>query len=53
MTVIAVASTHTPEELEMAQAIVMDINDIEISINDPGQKNRPMRMTVRCMDQRG
>lgn len=53
MTVIAVASTHTHKELEMAQAIVMDINDIEISINDPRPEIHPMRMTIRCMDQRG
>ncbi len=53
MTVIAVASTHAPEELEMAHALVMNINDIQVSINEPGQKNSPMRMTVRCRDQRG
>lgn len=53
MTVIAVVSTHTSEELEMAHALVMDFNDIQVSVNDPGQKNSPMRMTVMCKDQRG
>jgi sugar-phosphatase len=53
MTVIAVATTHSPEELEMAHALVMNINDVQVSINDPGDKESPMRMTVRCKDQRG
>ena len=53
MTVIAVASTHTPEELEMAHVLVMNVNDIRVSINEPGDKNSPMRMTVGCKDQRG
>ena len=53
MTVIAVASTHTPEELGRAHAIVMEIKGIEISVNASEHKNSSMRMTVRCMDQRG
>lgn len=50
MTVIAVATTHTPEELESAHAIVEAIKNIEVSIKDPGDNS--MRMTVSCEDQR-
>ena len=50
MTVVAVLSTHTPEELEMAHSVVKEIGDIEISINASGDDF--MRMMVRCRDHR-
>jgi sugar-phosphatase len=48
MTVIAVASTHSPHELEMARALVKEIRDIKISIND--KRDDLMRMSVKAKD---
>lgn len=50
MRVIGVASTHTPEELEMADTIVKTISEINVSVNQ--SEDTTYKMTIISQDQR-